>query len=852
MGFFTAETEGAPRVAGRKARVNTVEQIRGTERGCANCALKANWAWLASPQMKLSGNTRDPEVLIIGDTPSAKNDRDGSMYAHNGSDAASVMLRKLIPGRELENVAFGSLVRCGTKQGQVARLPEYHACSIHLEEDLARFPNLRLIIGVGHGPLSYFFGGVPLNRVHGTLMLTNCGRDFWFYPVFSPDDVLETGEQKSPLLPVLRADIKKAFNLVSTLSPPVRFIPSATDVLLPETEQEASDILARMAEPRGVDIETNCLRPFTHGSRILTAACSDGNLTMAWSIDHPENPTKWGMDFLLQKVVQKPWIAHQAGFEYTWMSHAAQRAGHANYRLAQFDDSMAAARVFHARETILGLDLLSHIHLGVDFKEIVKVNRKNMIEEPLEKILPYNGLDAQACVLLFQKMYPHINRANYERFINTIQSNAEMELRGLDADLDENKSLQNEWEQIRADARRKAATLYEVKQYEAEKQTEFNLASNEHLGIALVEYGQLALPKTSKRSKTGVVSEGAIYSTDEQHLRTIGQDNPLAQCALTFREADKQLSTYVLPVARLCAENDDNRLHPGYTALFTATTRLSAESPNVQNFPARRHRELRRQIKPPPGHVLLSADYGQLEARVYGCITKDPELCRSIIAKEDIHSHWRDNVLDDYPDYIDRLAMKTNETEVSRILKGGRNIIKTDFVFATFFGSNAHSCAERTGIPLEVTMKLVKKFWARYSVAEKWVKGQRQLYTDTGSVFTMCGVERHGILPGNEVINTPVQGTAAHVVLEAQNALSALSLELDDPYLHPRINIHDDLTFILPDDTETIDAYMEVIAQELLKVRFPWQIVPWMVEFKIGTDWERFEAIGEVVGDYVR
>jgi DNA polymerase-1 len=381
-----------------------------------------------------------------------------------------------------------------------------------------------------------------------------------------------------------------------------------------------------------------------------------------------------------------------------------------------------------------------------------------------------------------------------------------------------------------------------VREFERQKQVEFNISSSDHVGEALATYGRIELPRADKSGK---------WSTDESELLRLAPDNPLVRSVLEYREAQKQISTYLDAVIRYCEENVDGRLHPQYTTMHVATTRLSSEEPNIQNFPKRRHRELRSQIVAPHGHVLAAFDMKQLEARVYGMASRDRALCGSIISGEDIHQYWLDKFLNRYPDYIEHLKQKTNEVEVAKAVKGGRDIIKTDFVFASLYGSIAKSCAERTGLPLVIVEEILDEFWKRYAGAKTWIREKRNIYKDTGSVSLLNGLIRHGYMGGNETINTPIQGTGAVLVLAAQNALSELSRKEREHYLHPRINIHDDLTFVLPDD-ETIAAYIEVIAQEMVKVRFPWQTVPLAVEVKIGYNWAELEYVADFTGDYVR
>lgn len=278
----------------------------------------------------------------------------------------------------------------------------------------------------------------------------------------------------------------------------------------------------------------------------------------------------------------------------------------------------------------------------------------------------------------------------------------------------------------------------------------------------------------------------------------------------------------------------------------------SSNQVNIQNFPKRRHRELRKMIRARPGHVLLACDEGQLEARIYGMVTQDSVLCSSIINGEDIHTYWLERALYHYPEYEERLALKTNTTDEKKIREAGRDIIKTDMVFATFFGTVPKNCAERTGIPFEIMRALIDEFWQRYPEARKWLNNQMKTYRETGEVRMLTGLVRRGVFPGLEAVNTPIQATGAHLVIEAQNELSELSREIDDFYLHPRIQIHDDITFELPDDDALIEEYLSTIADSMTKVRYPWQTIPLMVKAKLGYNWADMSEIAVITGDYVR
>ena len=102
------------------------------------------------------------------------------------------------------------------------------------------------------------------------------------------------------------------------------------------------------------------------------------------------------------------------------------------------------------------------------------------------------------------------------------------------------------------------------------------------------------------------------------------------------------------------------------------------------------------------------------------------------------------------------------------------------------------------------------------------------------------------------MIITPIQGGEAEIVIGAQNDLSEEAIAADDFYLHPRINVHDDLTFIVPDQDDKIEYYISKIAHQMTRIRFPWQIVPLTVEVQIGYNWCDLEVVATIEGDYIK
>lgn len=856
MGFFLADavTEAAT-ARGAPRAPKAPRDLASQPRGCDSCSLKTTWPRLASARMAISGNTKDADILVLGEAPGQEEDQQGKAFV----GPSGQLLRKYLPGRAMERLAFQNTVRCHPFGNETPSPADTHACSIHLEEDIAKLP-IKAILGVGGSPLLQVYPEANAHkagimRIHGVRFPVQIGaQTYWYWPIIAPKRVLETAGRfggDSFMLPALKADIKRFFKDVDRWGTPTIHKPDPSSVKLPRSIEEARAILAQMADPIGLDLETSCLEPYRIGARLLTAAVSDGEITMAWSIDHPECVTDWGLTLLLEIAASRLWVAHNAAFELAWILFQARKQNLPfRWEPARFEDSMACGRLYHQREALLALDTLSRIVLGSDFKAAVPVNRKNMLAEPLARTLPYNGLDAQACLLIFKKLRPKVDKYTYELILGSIRSTTEMELAGLTADLTVNAELKELWGSHRLQAQESARTIYEVKQFEAANQVEFNIGAPEHVGEALAVYGRVDLPRTAGR---GDGRKPGQYSTDDQVLRAKAPEHPLVVATLAYREGQKMESTYIDSVVELVRSSVDGLLHPKYSTMRVSTLRTSSEDPNIQNFPKRKHRELRKQVVAPPGHIFAAFDYKAIEARVIAMVTKARYLCESIIRGEDIHGYWRDFILDLHPDYIERLALMTNETEEKQVLKGGRDIIKTDFVFASFYGATARSVAERTNLPTLIVEQALVQFWQRYPEVRQWIKGVRAAYAETSDITFITGRVRHAIIAGNELINNPIQGIGTgDFVLLAQNALSELAREMDDFYLQPRINIHDDLIFVLPDVPDLLETYIDLIGKELVKPRFDWQIVPLAVEARVGYNWADLDEIASFTGDYVR
>lgn len=834
MGFWNhiPDPESAPKP--RAASRPKPESIVNPDAiGCDACALRSIWGTISTPRMEISGNWQTGDILALAEGPGEQEDIQGKALV----GPSGKLLRENIPHRHKDRLAFQNVVRCRPPGNRTPSPQEMHACSGHLKDDIENMPNLKAIIGLGGVALQTYFPGASIMRVHGIGFPIKVGkRELWYYPVFHPAYVLheqaaaERRNRSGSADALFKADLARFFREVDRWPAPQPATVSPTDVIIPTTYDEARSYIARMKDPIAVDLESSKLRPYEKDAELITAAFSDGRTTIAFACEHPSGRTTWGTRLVMETVSERPWIAHNAAHELAWFRYLS------DLPICSYDDTMAYARCLFERQGVLGLDEVSQLVLGVNIKRLSNVDASRIMEFTLEEVLPYNGLDAWASARIHRRVGKTVNREDYNRILGAISATTNMELMGVPYDIQEARTMKSNLLARQADIRFEASRLYEVRQFEADRGSEFKITSAPDVGEALVQYGKCALPRTEK---------GKQYATDEETLSKF--DNPLAKAVLEDREIAKIVS-YLDPTLQAPAKFPDGLLHPTYTTMHTSTLRLSSRDPNIQNYPVRKHPEIRRQIVAPSGCMFVKFDYGQLQMRIQGWASRDRELCSSIINHVDIHSYWLDQILGVYPDYLDRLASETGETDESKIRKQGRNVIKSDFVFSSLFGSNADTTTERTGIPRHHVEDVLGLFWNTYREVRSWQREQYREYRDRGHIRFMTGRLWRGTITGTEPINYPIQGMEADIVMEAMDELSQLAAEYDDWYFHPRLQIHDDLSFFLP--LHNPEPYIEEIQKVMIRVRYQFQNVPLTVECKVGNNWCDTEEVAVFEGEY--
>jgi DNA polymerase-1 len=266
---------------------------------------------------------------------------------------------------------------------------------------------------------------------------------------------------------------------------------------------------------------------------------------------------------------------------------------------------------------------------------------------------------------------------------------------------------------------------------------------------------------------------------------------------------------------------------------------MSKGDVNLQNFPKRGNIEVRNIITAPKDHLIVAFDYGQLEARLLAMASRDEVFCDAIWNDSDTHFKWTDKLIEACPDVLER-------NDVTR--KQFRDDNKTNWTFAIFYGSVEESIVayyyKEYGIMPDVIKKLYEEFWETYPSVKKWQEDVVRFYNEHQYITSLTGRRRHGPLSVNKIINFPIQSTASYdICLCAGDRLSDLAYALDKPQYQYRINIHDDLTFYLPE--ETLEEDILFIAKEMCRPVYDFIIVPLQVECSVGSNWGSMSEIGK-------
>ncbi len=346
----------------------------------------------------------------------------------------------------------------------------------------------------------------------------------------------------------------------------------------------------------------------------------------------------------------------------------------------------------------------------------------------------------------------------------------------------------------------------------------FQVGSPKQLQHVLFE--KLKLPVVRK-TKTG-------FSTDENVLEQLSSQHPLPERVLAFRRLSKLKSTYVDALPPL-VHPKTGRIHPTFHQTGAATGRLSASDPNVQNIPIRSAEgvRIREAFVPQEGHLLVSADYSQVELRILAHFSGDESLLEAFRAGEDIHRRTAAGVLGVEP------------AEVSEEQRARAKAIN----FGIIYGSTAFGIANQLGIASAEAQETIEAYFARYAGVRRFLDETVEQAKQQGSVRTLLGRRRYlpDLASRNRVlrqaaermaVNTVIQGTAADLI---KKAMVDVDLALREASSGARmiLQVHDELVFEVDEGAaEDVGARVRELMEGVLALR-----VPLVVDVGMGRNW---------------
>ena len=469
-------------------------------------------------------------------------------------------------------------------------------------------------------------------------------------------------------------------------------------------------------------------------------------------------------------------------FKYDWVMFAK-----AGIDVAPYDDTLVLSFNLDAGLHGHGMDELAKLHFDHDcipFKQVCGVGAKQITFDkvPLREATEYAAEDADITLRLWLLLKPRLAADNvtrvYERVDRPLVATiGRMERRGVKIDREHLAQLSGEFA--------KEIAALEERIYAA-AEGPFTIASTQQLGQVL--YERLGL-KGGRKGKSGA------YSTDVTELeRLAGEGVETARLVLDWRQLTKLKSTYT-DALQAQINPATGRVHTSFSLSGAQTGRLSSNDPNLQNIPIRTElgRKIRDAFVAEPGHVLMSADYSQIELRLAAHMADVPQLKEAFREGADIHNLAAEELFGS-ADRDNRAKAKTVN-------------------FAILYGISAWGLAGRLSLPKEEGQAIIARYFERFPGIRYYIDETLAFVRANGFTRTLFGRKTHfpNIRAGNPnhragaeraAINAPIQGTSADLIKRAMARMDEALAEAGLDGVKMLLQVHDELVFEVPEGQE--------------------------------------------------
>jgi len=495
--------------------------------------------------------------------------------------------------------------------------------------------------------------------------------------------------------------------------------------------------------------------------------------------------------------------------------------------LSSMEDTMLMSYVLDAGKNRHNMDTLSEIHLGhktISFKEMVGTGKKeiNFSEVELDKAKDYAAEDADITFRLYKKF---IKNLKSEKMINIyeifekplIKILAFMEIEGVEIDSKFLKSLSSKFE--------KKIQKLEKEVFKISKK-EFNIASPKQLGEII--YNDLKIAGLKKTKKGSFATSASVL----EDLAFKGHEFP--KLILDWRQVSKLKNTYSDALPEHLNPNT-KRVHTSFLLAATTTGRLASSDPNLQNIPIKSEdgKDIRKAFTAKKGHLLISADYNQIEMRILADLADVKELKKAFKNKEDIHS---------------LTASQIFNIDIKKVNQDHRRKAKA-INFGIIYGISQYGLAKQINVSNYEAEEFLNSYFAKFPEIKVYMDNTIKFCRKSGYVNNIFGRRSHfnGINDKNfnvrnfqerAAINAPIQGSASEVMRLAMIRLDKKLSEEKNSNSKMLLQIHDELIFEIPKKDEKV--MIKLIEKEMTSVAqsdYHSFSTPLTVDINVGDNW---------------
>jgi DNA polymerase-1 len=616
-----------------------------------------------------------------------------------------------------------------------------------------------------------------------------------------------------------------AYVCVQTLDELDRWIEKATLAGVVGFDTETDALSATHAGLCGVSLAVGpneaCYIPLTHE---YEPAASAGGLDFGEQAETREPITQVVKAEALARL--KPLLENPAVLKVVQngkydLAVMAQRG----IRVAPIDDTMLISYVLEGGLHGHGMDELARLHLGhepIPFKQVAGTGKaqKSFKHVELKPATCYAAEDADVTLRLWRILKPRLAEAKLTTVYETLERPlpavlADMERAGIRVDPDRLKRLSSEFGMRMAELEQQAHTL---------AGRPFNVGSPRQIGDIL--FGEMALPGGRKTAS-------GQWGTEASVLEELALTHDLPRVLLDWRQLAKLKGTYTDALIE-AADKTTDRVHTSYQLAAATTGRLASSDPNLQNIPIRTEtgRQIRQAFIAAPGHVLISADYSQIELRLLAHIGDIPELKRAFAAGIDIHTATASEMFGVPVDQMD--------PETRRRAKA--------INFGIVYGISAFGLAAQLNIDQGEAGAYIKTYFERFPGIRAYMDKTKAEVREHGMVHTVFGRRIH--IPAihsksgaerqfgeRAAINAPIQGAAADIIRRAMVRMPG-ALEAAGLKTRMLLQVHDELVFEAPEaEAEraipVIKRVMEGAAEPAVALT-----VPLVVDARAAGNWD--------------